>query len=169
MLIKSEVDPYNPKRRITYYWYSPGEIYFERNQVIWLIAEALPLPEGEWVVEPSGSGYTEITQGSKSFKAPFETPAQVMGELRARLEMIPRDPKYALIDGIQNFYSDMRYIPWYWSLTRPAKDALNYLSSDWRRLTSFSQWRYDQDRKKRRKSAKGLTRTNTGNILRGTM
>ena len=160
MLIKYEPDPFNEKRKIVYCWYSPGEIYFERNQVIWMIAEALPLPEGEWVVEPSDSGYTELTQSSRNFKAPFETSAQVMGELRARLKMIPRDPRYALIDGIQGFYNDMRYIPWYENLSRPAKDALNYLSSDWRRLQSFSKWRKQIEKREAKKYSKDLTNKN---------
>ena len=117
-------------------WWHPREIYFGREQCIWIIAEVFPLGQGNWPINPKGSGYVDEPIGQKSHRqrAPFETPCQITAEIMARLETT-KEAGEALVDEIQSgiIYYDL--------LSRPAKRALNYISGWKRRRQSFSQWK----------------------------
>ena len=67
-------------------WYSPREIKFSREQVLWLIRNLPALREGSWPVE--ASSYIDIPIGKNigKHKAYFETPVEYAAEIQYRLE-----------------------------------------------------------------------------------
>jgi len=127
-----------------YFFYSPGEIRYERYQTIWLIACVLRLPEGEWPLEPGNVGES---QHSKPSHAPYEGACDVMAELRKRLELVPEDAREALIDQVQGYYDEFNRLIHYEFLTSPAQRVLNYLSVKRRRKQTYPQWKYDKKRR----------------------
>ena len=122
-------------------WYSPGEIRFQREEMIWLISWLDLLSEGNWPPEGKDTGYTGY-QKSKVHKAPFETPAGYAAEVKSRLKTMGEAGE-ALVDEIQGGIMD------YEGLCGPAQRALNYISGWRRRKETYSQWK--ATRKKRGK------------------
>ena len=133
-------------------WFSPSQIHYLRDDVIWMIAEVLPLEAGQWTPEPVNTGYVG-NQKTKTYTAPFEKPGQVRAEVEERIKMTKQDGE-TLVWEIQHG------IDYYYGLCPAAKMALNYICSGGkRRRVSYSKWRYDRKRKNRKKSEnnKGLT------------
>ena len=66
-------------------YYSPNEISFTRDQVLWLIKHLDILRDFTWPPEHRETGYiggsTRIVR-----RAPFDTPACILGELEERIE-----------------------------------------------------------------------------------
>jgi len=123
-------------------FYSPADIHFTREQMIWLITWLTLLEEGKWPKNPKETGYTETprVQTSRSHRAPFQTPAEYFSEVTARLKST-RDAGEVLVHEVQHGLDA------YELLSPVAKRALNYCSGWRRRQSSFSQWCYDQARK----------------------
>lgn len=72
------------------FWWPPREIYFTREQVIWLFEHLPTIREGNWPPRPTS--YIEPNvQKSPSRHAPFETPVQIAAEMLIRLENAGQD------------------------------------------------------------------------------
>lgn len=136
--------------------YSPRDIFFTREQMIWLIEWLSELEKGNWPPYPRDTGYTEMTQSSHSHRAPFETAAQFFCEVTAR--MFPTDENGKIIDRALHEASGV--LKWevqhgltdYALLCPAAKKALNYISGWRRRKNPYSKWKYEGIRKIRKKS-----------------
>ena len=114
-------------------FYSPGEIRFAREEMIWLITWLPLLEKGTWPPEFRDSGYTG-SHGSRGHRAPFENASGFAGEVNARLSTTGEAGE-ALVDEIQSGVTD------YEGLSRPAKRALNYISGFRRRRLSYPEWK----------------------------
>ncbi len=120
-------------------YYSPRDIHFSREEMLWLIEYLLPLGGVSWPVNSRETGYTEAprVQHSQSHHASFESAAQIYAEITVRLEST-KESGEALIDEVQSGTDSCEL------LSRPAKRALNYISGWRRRKQTFAQWKRDQ-------------------------
>lgn len=73
-------------------WFSPAEIRFSQEQVVWLLQNLEILRSGCWPPEYKETGYSGSKTTQKR-RAPFDTPACILSELEKRIER-------AGIDGI---------------------------------------------------------------------
>jgi len=135
-------------------WYSPGQIRYLRDDIIWMIAVVLPLDAGCWPPAPGNTINNPESQKTPSHAAPFENPCCVEAELLQRIKMTGEAGE-ALVDEV------LAGIEHYQLLSRPAKRALNYISSGPKRrrtkdgrLITYAEWK--RDRKKNRKYVKNL-------------
>ena len=112
-------------------WWSPGEIRFAREEMIWLITWLSFLEDGKW---PPDHNSSSSTRGRRSHKAPFENPSGFAGEVNSRLKTTGEAGE-ALVDEIQSGITD------YEGLSRPAKRALNYVSGWRRRRKTYALWK----------------------------
>jgi hypothetical protein len=116
-------------------WFAPRDIIFQRDQVIWVLANMELLAEGRWPPDQRETGYTETSiRGTRSIRAPFEKPVQIFAEITTRL-VSTREAGEALVDEVQVGINE------YESLSRPARRALNYVSGWKRRRMSFANWK----------------------------
>ena len=122
-------------------YYTPRDITFQRQEIIWLIEHLNTLESGEWPVSPVESGYTEIRSPNRNHKAYFETPCQIAAELTWRLKRTGESGEI-LVWEIQHGLDD------YDLLSPPAKRALNYCSGWRRRTQEYSKWLYKEKGKK---------------------
>jgi len=123
-------------------WYSPGEIRFNREQMMWLIRYLEMLKKGNWPPNPQGSGYIDAPLSRKTGRkgAYFETPCQFAAEVEMRLKRTGADGDMLCeqIKGEIETYGDLVVR----DNTNP-KQALNYISLwDFRkRKTPYSLWK----------------------------
>jgi len=124
-------------------WYSPRDIHFTREQMLWLIAWLPVLGEGNWPPEPRETGYTEApkVQKSRSRKAHFQTPAEYYAEVTYRL-------KSCGTAGETLVWEVQHGLDVYELLSPPAKQSLNYISGWRRRRRSFPKWCWEQSQKR---------------------
>lgn len=117
-------------------WYSPKDVIFERDQVLWLLFYLPLLKEGMWPPNPYVSGYTDEPIGkSKRYKrAYFETPVQFAAEIGSRLLKAGRDGRI-LYWQVKSGVTD------YELLEEDAQDALNYISGWKRKKMEYKAWR----------------------------
>lgn len=110
-------------------WWNPREIIFSKEQILFLIPY---FEERLYPPEPSSS-YVDIPIGKKQPKshAPFETPAQIFGELDVRLKRA----------GIAGKLLVAEVCAEYMLLSPEAQSALNYISGFKRRRQSFINWK----------------------------
>lgn len=113
-------------------YYSPRDITFTREQMIWLIEHLDLLELGDWPPEGRETGYTG-SQKSHSHKAPFETAAQIYVEVSYRLDRTGNDGE-TLVWEVQNGLNA------YALLCPAAKKALNYISGWRRRKMKYRKW-----------------------------
>ena len=124
-------------------WYSPREIFFTREQMLWLLEHLPELETGNWPVNPQGSGYVDLPlKKSGRQQAYFETPCQFAAEVSWRLDKTGEDGKI-LYWQVQSGVTE------YELLEHEAKEALNYMSGWRRRQTSYS--RFNTNRRYREK------------------
>lgn len=114
-------------------FYSPGEIRFQREEMIWLIEHLAELEEGKWPLDPSGAVAPEGRTGLKA-EGHFVRPVQFAAEVNYRLSTTGEAGE-ALVDEIKAGILD------YESLSRPAQRVLNYVSGWRRRKQSYSEFR----------------------------
>ena len=114
-------------------WYSPREIIFSRDQVLFLLENLTLLRKGEYPPDPANSGYTGNDRGSISTHAPFETPCQFAAEIDSRLDVTNLYGKLLLAEINAG-------VP-LWELSKESRLALNYCSGWRRRRMSFSDWK----------------------------
>lgn len=119
-------------------WYSPAEIFFSREQCLWLVSVAL----NGWPPDPHESGYVGEDK-TPSHHAPYEAVCCIAAELEKRLETTGEAGE-ALIDESQSFYEHYDRVIDYPLLSRPAKRALNYISGNRRRKQTYAEWKAHQ-------------------------
>jgi hypothetical protein len=115
--------------------YSPADIRFSREQMIWLIEWLDVLEDGKWPPDPKETGYIDTPGGSgnKSSRSPFETAAQIFAEVTDRLKQTGEA-------GVTLVWEIQHGLEVYELLSPPAKRALNYISGWRRRRMDFSSW-----------------------------
>jgi len=121
-------------------WYSPREINFNRDQMIWLIEHLEIMRRGEYPPDPQGSRYISVGKRKIKPKAYFEISCQLAGEVDFRLKLTGVDGKLLVAEinnGIDR-YEDLDY---------ESQMALNFISG-WRRRKNYSQWKADRRRRK---------------------
>ena len=128
-------------------FYSPGQIRFKRDEMIWLISW-LPYmqEEGKWPPEYKETGYTGEKSNRNSI-ASFEIPSEYIAEVTYRLKTTG-EAGGALVDEIQGGITD------YEGLSRPAKRALNYISGWRRRNQTYPLWKADSKRRNKNHESK---------------
>lgn len=116
-------------------WYSPREIRFTREQVLWLLRNLPTLKEGYWPIE--ASSYIDIPIGKKSSKsgAYFETPTQFAAEIETRLERAGIDG--LILEAIECWDKSEASLAAYlrmpeWVIGRRRRRALAFVAG-WRR------------------------------------
>ncbi len=115
-------------------YYTPSQIRWLRDDVMWMIENVLPLDAGEWPPDPAESGYTG-SQKLSSQSAPFEKASIVRAELEQRIKMTKADGE-TLVWEIQK-----GGVEYYDLLCPAAKNALNYITSGVkRREQSYAEW-----------------------------
>jgi hypothetical protein len=136
-------------------YYTPGQIQYISDDIIWMIAVVLPLEAGCWPPAPGNAINNPESQKTPSHTAPFERPAVVRAEVEKRLKMTKGDG-VTLVWEIQK-----GSIEHYKLLCPAAKIALNYICSGKKRrrtkggrLITYAEWK--RDRKKNRKYVKNL-------------
>jgi len=121
-------------------WWAPREIYFTREQVVWLFEHLPSIREGNWPPRPTS--YTEPNvQKSPSSHAPFETPVQIAAELLVRLENAGQDGAMCKMEYV--YGEDEETIARHWhidtyTVVRRIDRALNYCCG-WRRKKKYRQ------------------------------
>ena len=123
-------------------WYSPGEIRFTRQQVLFLIRNLLILREGSWPAE--ASSYVDIP-GKKTgrHKAYFETPIEYAAEIQSRLEKAGIDG--LILEAIECWDKSEASMANYlrmpeWSVRNRYKRVLAFVAG-WRRKPSYENFR----------------------------
>lgn len=113
-------------------FYSPGEIWFSRQQTLWLIRNLPTLRGGYWPVEDSS--YIDIPLGKKSVKhkAYFETPIEYAAEIEARLEHAGVDG--LILEAIECWGKSVASLSKHfgkpeWVIWKRRKKALGYVAS----------------------------------------
>ena len=112
-------------------WYSPGEIRFTVQEVLWLLHNLGTLGGGNW--PPETSSYVDIS-GKKSGrrKAPFVTPIEFAAEIETRLEKCGIDG--LILEAIECWDKTTASMASYfrmpeWSIRKRRKIALGYIAS----------------------------------------
>ena len=124
-------------------FYKPSEIYFNREQVCWLILNRGMLLEGKWPPEHVETGYTGQDSKSRGHSAPFETPLVHIAEIEVRSRIAKQLQERltdASFDGklLVEEIDAGRTIP---ELSFEAKTALTYLSGWEMKRMNFRTWR----------------------------
>lgn len=122
-------------------WYSPCEIMFNRDEMIFLIAWLPYLEGGNWPPEHKDTGYNGARR-SGTPKSPFERAVGFSAEVNHRLRTT-KEAGEALVDEIQGGITE------YELLSRPAKRALNYISGWRRREQTYAAFRADTNRREK--------------------
>ncbi len=116
-------------------WFSYGEIFFCRFQMIWLISNIAELGEGNWPDSPDSSSYVDLPI-SKQFRdeAYFAKPVELVAEIMTRLRKAKQDGQTLM----EEIHSGLRE---YYLLSGVAKTALNYISGWRRRRETYRSWK----------------------------
>lgn len=128
-------------------WWAPREIYFTREQVIWLFEHLPAIREGNWPPRPTS--YTEPNvQKSPSSHAPFETPVQIAAELLVRLENAGQDGAMCKMEYVYGEPAESIAKHWHlpgWVIQRRISRALNYCCGWRRKKMRYPAWRKQND------------------------
>ena len=123
-------------------WWPPREIYFTREQCIFIIVELVIGGIDTWPTNPAGSGYTDAQWSKKSKRRPgayFETACQVRAEMEVRLERCGIAGKL-LVSDIKVVTDKWWTMDWKDYLNEESKDVLEYVSGDERKEMPFLAW-----------------------------
>jgi len=116
-------------------WWSEREIVFQRQQMLWLVEHLHVIKSGDWPANPEGTSYVDpIVHVQARRKAPFETAAQIYGEVSDRLEATG-EAGQVLLEEIQSGLTDVNLLSGF------ARSALNYMSGWPRRRMCYNAWR----------------------------
>ena len=120
-------------------WYSPGEIYFTREQIMFLIENfAEKSSAGEWELVcnkwPPDPDKIDILIQTSLCKSPFETVACLLAEVELRIEKTKTDGKLLMSEIVGGI--EIRE-----DLSAEAKLALNYISGWKRKQSPYSKWK----------------------------
>lgn len=134
-------------------WYSPSEITFQREEIIWILQNLDSLSAGIRPPEHKETGYPGKKRGGISKRAYFEDPCMIAAEVSRRLKLTKTDGKLLkaqVQSGITN-YED---------LEPEAQMALNYIALwDFRKRPRYSFWKRDR-KYYRQKSYKNVGKQN---------
>lgn len=113
-------------------FYAPREIWFSRQQVLWLIRNLPTLREGYWPAEASSYIDIPIRKKTRSTQAYFETPIDYAVEIQARLEKCGLDG--LILEAIEGWDKSVASMAAYlrkpeWSIRKRRKNALGYVAS----------------------------------------
>ena len=115
--------------------YSPAEIMFSREQIIWIITSMEMIEEGKWPPDFKITGYTGGKKGRHFGPAYFEIPCTISGEVKRRLKLTKKDGKILYWQIGANFITRFE------DLEPEAKMALNFISIfDFRKRAPYIQW-----------------------------
>jgi hypothetical protein len=89
--------------------------------------------EGIYPPDPHASTATEITGISTRAKAPFETACQIIAEVDYRLTQTGVEGKLLVLQVLAGNS--------YWELYPEARNALNYVVGNKRKMTPYNQWK----------------------------
>jgi len=80
-------------------WYSPGEVRFTFDQVMWLLEHWDMLSTGRWPPNPKETGYTDAPLRGKggTKRAPFINAIEVVAEISARLSRCGKDGQLVIL------------------------------------------------------------------------
>ncbi len=111
-------------------FYSPGEIHYTHEEVLWILHNLGCLRLGDWPAE--SSGYTDNPRRTINQKAPFITAIEVSAEISARMERCGKDGLILL--AIECWKESEEAVAKYlgipvWSIKKRYKRALKYVSS----------------------------------------
>ena len=117
-------------------WYSPGDIIFSRDQIIWIISNMDIIESGRWPTDFKVTGYTGSKKGRRFGPAYFEVPCSISAEIKRRLKLTGKDGKILYwqvrAEGVTRFED----------LEPEAKMALNFISLfDFRKRPSYYVWK----------------------------
>jgi len=119
-------------------WWPFSELWLCRIQILFLLENYHAYPPNPYV-----SGYTEAPKTSMRIGAvaPFEAEAQIWAEVDFRLEQTGVQGKWLLADAQKGItLGELAYEP---------RQALHYISGWYRKQSSFAQWKYDQERRRK--------------------
>ena len=116
-------------------WYSPGEILFKREEILWVLQYIELIENGIWPPDFKSTGYTGGNRGRRFGPAYFECPVMISAEVKRRLEVTGQDGKilfWQVRAGITDFED----------LESEAQCALNSMSLwDFRKRPDYYIWR----------------------------
>ncbi len=116
-------------------WYSPGEILFKRDEIIWVLKNIELIEKGIWPPDFKPTGYTGSKRGRRFGHAYFEIPCTISAEVKRRLAAAGEDGKllyWQVKAGITNFED----------LESESQCALNFISLwDFRKRPAYYMWR----------------------------
>lgn len=119
-------------------WYAYSEVFFNREQVFWILANLDFLERGLYPPEHKETGYAGKQKGGLPNRAYFENPCLLSAEIKRRLKVTKTDGKL-LKAQVQGGIID------YELLEPEAQMALDYICIfDWRkrtRKTSYALWK----------------------------
>ncbi len=124
-------------------WFSPRQITFSREQMVWLIENREILQEGKWPSEHIETGYSGGKGKTVGHSAPFETPIIHIAEVNDRLDAITELEARltaASFDG-KLLVAEIESGKTISELSFEARTALNYISGWKRKRMSLSDWR----------------------------
>lgn len=138
-------------------WFSPGEIRFNREQVIFLLENSRLLESGYYPPNPAETGYNELKVLVRRGKprAYFEVPVGLIGEVKARLsragidgEMIWDKYRYDLTEDQLSAY----YVLSYEEVIAGLNSAMWFIVGWRREKQSYEDWvaRYQYKRRIKR-------------------
>jgi hypothetical protein len=125
-------------------WFSPRDIIFDRQQVLWLFEHLAEIREGNWPSRPTGYMEPKV-QKSPSRHAPFEAPVGIAAELLVRLENAGQDG--AMCKMVFVYGEPEESIARHWHISveavRRRIDRVLLFCCGWKRKNTYRQsWRY---------------------------
>ena len=143
-------------------WFSPSDIRFCRDQIMWGLENLSTLRSGSWPRQSSGYNIDAPGSGHRfASRAAFESPAGFAAEIEIRFDRLNRDVKEVII-------SEMAAgLVKYNMLARFAQEGINYMCGWRRRKEGFAKYRCD--RKRQIKDAEKKTLNNPRTVPDGTI
>ena len=116
-------------------WYSPGEILFQRDEILWVLQYIELIEKGDWPPDFKETGYTGGKKGRRFGPAYFETPVIISAEVKRRLDAAGEDGKLL-------FWQVKAGITTFDDLESESQCALNFMSLwDFRKRPAYYSWR----------------------------
>ena len=133
-------------------WYTPGEIRFQSEHIIWLLQNLGTLERYEWPQQPEGDWHV-VNAGPESVYPRWTVPALILAELRVRLKAAGTDGVMAELH--YRYQWDYREIGDRMGFSRSEamehriSRAVRYMSGWRRRAVLYKDWRIHRVLEKR--------------------
>jgi len=116
-------------------FYSPGEILFKRDEILWILQHIELIEQGIWPPDFKTTGYTGGKRNRRFGRAYFEIPLTIGAEVKRRIEAAGEDGKLL-------FWQVKAGVTTFEDLESEAQCALNFMSLwDFRRRPKYGVWR----------------------------